>query len=98
MGQRRGQVRLALDWDLPDVIGLLSQAAFYVGNNTGVMNIAAATGVRTYALFGTTQPFGHASQIVPVTVPSIGVHDGMVRLTVEAVLDAISADRGKLEP
>ena len=95
----RGQrVRLALGWNLADVMGVLSQAAFYVGNNTGVMNIAAAAGVRTYALFGTTEPFDHASQIVPVTAPDIGVHDGMARVTLDAVLGAIQADRGRLSP
>ncbi|HEY4044630.1 MAG TPA: glycosyltransferase family 9 protein [Rhodopila sp.] len=98
LGTRGDQVHLALGWNLADVMGVLSQAAFYVGNNTGVMNIAAATGVRTYALFGTTQPFGHASQIVPVTVAATGVHDGMVRLMVDTVQDAIRADRGSLAP
>lgn len=98
MGERDVQVRLALGWNLADVIGVLSAAAFYVGNNTGVMNIAAATGTRTYALFGTTTPFDHASQIVPVTAPDTGVHDGMERLALAAVLDAIQADRGRLAP
>jgi heptosyltransferase-2 len=76
----------------------LSEAAFYVGNNTGVMNIAAAVGTRTYALFGTTKPFDHASRIVPVSAPDIGIHDGMQRLTVTAALQAIQADRGRLWP
>jgi heptosyltransferase-2 len=98
LGDRGDRVRIALGWNLADVMGALSQAAFYVGNNTGVMNIAAATGVRTYALFGTTQPFDHASLIVPVTAPDTGVHDGMVRLTLDSVLDAILADRGRLGP
>ncbi|HBK04637.1 MAG TPA: glycosyl transferase family 1 [Acetobacteraceae bacterium] len=98
MDDRRDRIRLALGWNLSDVIGVLSQAAFYVGNNTGVMNIAAATGVRTYALFGTTEPFHHASQIVAVTSPDTGEHDGMVRLTLDAVVKAIVADRGALFP
>jgi heptosyltransferase-2 len=98
LGERGSQVRMALGWKLPDVIGLLSQTAFYVGNNTGVMNIAAATGIRTFALFGTTKPFSHASQIVALTAPDIGVHDGMARLTLDTVLDAILADRGTLGP
>jgi lipopolysaccharide heptosyltransferase II len=92
------RLRLALGWNLADVTGVLSKAAFYVGNNTGVMNIAAATGVRTYALFGTTPIFDHASQIVPVTAPDTGEHDGMARVTLRAVLDAIRADRGRLGP
>jgi heptosyltransferase II len=98
LGKSGERVRLALGWSLADVMGVLSEAAFYVGNNTGVMNIAAATGTRTYALFGTTQPFDHASQIVPVTAPDTGVHDGMKRLTVTSVLAVIHADRGRLSP
>ena len=98
LDERGGQVCVALGWNLGDIIGVLAQSAFYVGNNTGAMNIAAATGTRTYALFGSTVPFHHASQIVPVTVPDTGVHDGMVRLQVDAVLSAIRADRGRLGP
>ncbi len=98
LAERGVQLRLALGWDLSDVIGLLSKAAFYVGNNTGVMNIAAATGIRTYALFGTTVPFDHAGQIVAITAPHAGIHDGMRRLTLQAVLDAIIDDRGQLGP
>jgi heptosyltransferase-2 len=98
LGDRGARVRLALGWNLADVMGVLSEAAFYIGNNTGVMNIAAATGTRTYALFGTTQPFDHASQIVPVIAPATGVHDGMDRVTVTSVLHAVQADRGRLSP
>lgn len=98
IGERAERVHMALGWNLGDVMGLLSQASFYIGNNTGVMNIAAAVGIRTYALFGTTAPFDHASQIVPITAPDTGVHDGMQRLTLKAVLDAVVADRGALFP
>jgi heptosyltransferase-2 len=98
LAQRSARVRLALGWDLAAVTGVLSQAAFYVGNNTGVMNMAAATGTRTYALFGTTAPFHHASQIVPVASPDLTVHDGMRQLTLAHVVEAIVADRGRLAP
>jgi len=87
-----------LGWPLVEVAALLAEAAFYVGNNTGVMNMAAAVGRRTYALFGSTSPFHHASQIVPITAPDTGVHDGMARVTLDAVLAAIRADRGGLAP
>ena len=96
VGNRGGRIRLVLGWDLGDVMSLLSAAAFYVGNNTGVMNIAAATGTRTYALFGTTKPFDHASQIIAVTAPEIGIHDGMARVSLQAVLGAIRATRGQI--
>jgi heptosyltransferase-2 len=98
LGERGSRIKLAMGWNLADVMGVLSQAAFYVGNNTGVMNIAAATGRRSYALFGTTAPFHHASQIVPVSAPDTGVHDGTLRVSVAVVLATIHADRGTLGP
>ncbi|MFL5253478.1 MAG: glycosyltransferase family 9 protein [Rhodopila sp.] len=98
LGERRRRVRLALGWHLRDVQGMLAEADFYVGNNTGAMNIAAAVGIRTYALFGTTAPFYHASQIVPICSPDAGVHDGMERVTLDAVMAVMQADRGSLAP
>jgi heptosyltransferase-2 len=85
----------AIGWPLLVGGAAMTEAAFYVGNNTGVMNLAAAVGVRTYALFGTCPPFFHTSQILPILSPP-GPDDGMVRLTVEAVLEAIEGDRGRL--
>jgi heptosyltransferase II len=87
-----------LGWPLTEAAALLAEAAFYVGNNTGVMNMAAAVGIRTYALFGTTPAFHHSRQIVPIASPAGGPNDGMERVTVEAAVDAICADRGSLEP
>lgn len=98
LGERAARVRLALGWHLRDVQGLLAEAAFYVGNDTGVMNIAAAIGIRTYALFGTTPPFHHASQIVAICSPDTGIRDGMDRLTLDSVVAVIQADRRGLGP
>jgi heptosyltransferase-2 len=88
----------ALGWPLTETAALLAEAAFYVGNNTGVMNMAAAVGIPTYALFGTTPPFHHSRRIVPIVSPSGGPIDGMERVTVAAVLDVIRVSRGTLEP
>ena len=98
LGERAQYVQLALGWHLRNVQGLLAEADFYAGNDTGVMNMAAAIGKRTYALFGTTPPFHHASQIVAICSPDTGVRDGMDRLTLDAVVEAIAADRGSLAP
>jgi heptosyltransferase II len=87
-----------LGWPLTETAALLAEAAFYVGNNTGVMNMAAAVGIRTYALFGTTPTFHHSRQIVPIASPAGGPNDGMERVTVEAVVDTVRAGRGSLEP
>jgi heptosyltransferase-2 len=97
-GSRAERIRVAVGWHLTEVAALLSAAAFYVGNNTGVMNMAAAVGTRTYALFGTTPVFDHARQLVPVTVLPAGLHDGVARIGVDDVVSVIVADRGQVGP
>jgi heptosyltransferase II len=97
-GAAAERVHLALGWRMDRVAGLLAEAAFYVGNDTGVMNMAAASGIRTYAIFGRTPPVEHTSKIVPITTRDIGHYDGVVRVTPEQVIAAIRADRGGLGP
>jgi len=90
----------ALGWTLADIAALFELSGFYAGNDTGVMNMAAAVGIRTYALFGATPPFHHASAIVPVIPPDgrIDKADGMARIDVDDLIAAITADRGGLGP
>jgi heptosyltransferase-2 len=87
---------VALGVPLDEVAALLAAATFYVGNNTGVMNMAAAVGIPTYALFGTTPVFGHSRHIVAIASPpdEASLDDGMARITPEAVLAAITAAMG----
>ena len=98
LGNNAAVVLPAIGWKLPELAALFAQAEFYVGNDTGVMNMAAASGIQTYGLFGGTAPFGHASRIVPVLPPDgrIDKADGMARIDVTHVLRAIQADRGSL--
>jgi heptosyltransferase-2 len=84
----------ALGWHLAETAALLAGAAFYVGNDTGVMNMAAAVGTRAYALFGTTPALHHSPQIVPIISPPGGPIDGVARLTLQAVVGVIEHDRG----
>jgi heptosyltransferase-2 len=90
----------AVGWTLTEIAALFAQAGLYVGNDTGVMNIAAAVGIRTYGLFGATPPFDHASTIVPVLPQDgrIDKTDGMARIGLETVIAAITLDRGTLGP
>ncbi|HVY16806.1 MAG TPA: glycosyltransferase family 9 protein [Rhodopila sp.] len=92
------RVTAALGWPLPEVMGLLAEAALCVANNTGVMNLAAALGTRTYGVFGTTFPFDHAREIRRVMSPDIGIDDGAGRVTLDMMVDTILADRGDLSP
>jgi heptosyltransferase-2 len=81
-------ITVATGWRLDVVAALLAEAAFYVGNNTGVMNMAAAVGIPTYALFGTTPVFDHSRHIIPIASPADpgAGDDGMSRITPDAVL------------
>jgi len=85
-------ITVAIGWPLNQVAALLAEAAFYVGNNTGVMNMAAAVGIPTCALFGTTPVFDHSRHIIPIASPPdpAAGDDGMARITPAAVLAAIA--------
>ncbi len=85
-------ITLAIGWRLDEVAALLAEATFYVGNNTGVMNMAAAVGIPTFALFGTTPVFEHSRHIIPIASPpdAAAGDDGMARITPEAVLAVIA--------
>lgn len=84
-----------LGWDLREAAALLGEAAFYAGNDTAVLNIAAAVGTRAYGLFGGTPVLRHSTNIVPIVPPGGPDRDaGMARITVESVLATIASDRG----
>jgi heptosyltransferase-2 len=87
----------ALGWNLGEVAALCSASAFYVGNDTGVMNIAAAVGRQTFGMFGATEPIAHSARIVAIEPPGGYEKDGGIdRITVTAVLAAIEMARGSL--
>lgn len=87
-------VTTAIGWDLSEIAALFRLSKFYVGNDTGVMNMAAAVGIRTYCLFGAVAPFHHSSRIVAITPPGgISRTDGMARLSVERVMARIEMDQ-----
>jgi heptosyltransferase-2 len=92
VGKLAGTVACAIGWNLSEVEALLAEASFYVGNDTGVMNISAAVGTRSYGLFGGWPPFHHSTRIVAILPPD-GKPDkatGMARITPAAVLAVIA--------
>jgi len=85
-----GAVDLVGKLSLPEVAAVLSRASLYVGNDSGLMHIAAATGVPTLGLFGPTP----ASEYGPIGARAEAVLAGaspttpMDRLEVETVVEA----------
>ncbi len=98
LGGSGAWVAVSVDWSLTEVGALLAGSVFYVGNDTGFLNMAAAIGIRTYGLFGATEPFHHSRQILPISPPDGAVSriDGMARITAEAVLATILTDRQRM--
>lgn len=90
LGPLAARARPVLGVDLRVLAGLLEAQAFYVGNDTAALNIAAAVGVRAYGLFGATPALRHSAWITPIVPPGgPSMSDGMARLPLRAVLDAL---------
>jgi ADP-heptose:LPS heptosyltransferase len=76
---------------IPEAAALLSRAGLFVGNDSGLMHLAAAAGAPTLGLFGPTPasqyaPVGPRAQVVLAKGPP--GQTPMVRLSVEAALAA----------
>lgn len=85
------EIAPSIGWPLTEVVALLADSAIYVGNDTSFLNMAAAVGIRSYGLFGATDPFYHSPLIIPLTPADghISRVDGMARIAPGAVLEAI---------
>ena len=62
------KLRPCANRSLSDVVAELSQATLFIGHDSGVTHVAAATGIRTIALFGPTDPIIWAPNGDHVTV------------------------------
>ena len=72
-------------WDL---VSELSRGKLFIGHDSGVTHVAAATGIRTVALFGPTDPLiwsPNGDQVTVIQSPD----QTMTGLSVETVLDAL---------
>lgn len=100
------QARLVRAIGLPidAVAALLSLCNRYVGNDTGVLNLAAAVGVKSVGIFGATMPLRHSRFIVSVEPAAdvamerrgsgmyAGGERGMASIAVESVLQSLNEE------
>lgn len=75
--------------DLWELACWLSAARAYIGNDSGITHLAAATGIQTVALFGPTDPDVWAPRAPNVTVVR---HQPLEDLSVDTVLQAVGAE------
>jgi heptosyltransferase-2 len=83
---RGGVAADAIALPLEQTAALLAHSRGYIGNDTGVLNMAAALQVPAIGLFGGSAPLWHSRFIHPL-LPPAGEH-GMAAITVSQVLEA----------
>ena len=86
------KLRLCANRSLWDLVSELSQATLFIGHDSGVTHVAAATGVATVALFGPTDPTiwaPNGDHVIVITSPD----RTMAGLSVETVLGKVAAIR-----
>ena len=66
-------VRCLTDLSLTQVLGLLSCVDGFIGNDSGITHLAAAMGVKTYSIYGPTNPAVYKSIGPAVTVFSSNI-------------------------
>jgi len=85
-----GAIDLCGKLSIPEVTACLERCALYIGNDSGLMHLAAATGIPTLGLFGPTpwREYAPAGRLAAFVVASDGT---MAGLTVVAALEAAEA-------
>ncbi|MCW8834766.1 MAG: glycosyltransferase family 9 protein [Rhodospirillales bacterium] len=87
--------------DLPTVTACLRRCALYVGNDSGLMHMAAASGIPTLGLFGPSRvdhyaPWGDNSAFVQTAVPFMELFGAdptqFDHTTTESLMDSLSVD------
>ena len=54
---------------LDEAVALIGVARAYIGNDTCLLNIAAACGRRAIGFFAQTEPLDYSATIIPVALP-----------------------------
>jgi ADP-heptose:LPS heptosyltransferase len=79
----------ACDLKLIEAAALLHHADLFIGNDSGPLNLAAATGTDAFGLFGTTRVLKYSKFIHPI-VPDGGLApDGLQRISPAQVLEQV---------
>jgi heptosyltransferase II len=79
----------ACNLKIGEAAALLDRADLFVGTDSGPMNVSAATGTKTFALFGATPVLKYSKFIQPIVPDGGPVPGGMKRITPGQVIERI---------
>jgi ADP-heptose:LPS heptosyltransferase len=84
--------------DLLTAYACLARSTFYIGNDSGLMHLAAASGVPTLGLFGPTKeslyaPWGEATDVVRTAIPFEEIFpENFDHRTSDSLMDSLTVD------
>ncbi|MCG8547362.1 MAG: glycosyltransferase family 9 protein [Alphaproteobacteria bacterium] len=89
-------------YDLPQIAAILRRCRFFVGNDSGLMHMAAAGGISTLGLFGPSReehyaPWGtHTAWVrTPESYEELVGRPGYDHRTTDTLMDGLSVDRAE---
>ena len=82
-----GAINLAGRLTLPEIAAFLARSRLFIGNDSGLMHLAAASGVPTLGLFGPTNAAAYAP-VGRCAAAVAGMGKSMEDIAVDAVLEA----------
>lgn len=81
--------RNACDLKLMEAAALLRHADLFIGNDSGPLNLAAATGTEAFGLFGVTPVLKYSKFIHPIAPDGGPSRDGLQRISSAQVLEQV---------
>ena len=82
------EVHKAIDLPIDHIAALVAQSSLYVGNDTGLLNVAASLRIPSIGLFGQSPPLKHSRYIHCLQAPQ--PEQGMAGITTAHVLKRIN--------
>ena len=78
---------------LDEAVALIGAARAYIGNDTSLLNIAAACGRPAIGFFAQTEPLDYSAKIILVELPDgrFGEAGAIVRITPEQAFSVVAA-------